>query len=247
MRSLILFTTIILASLFTTACKSKKAAAIAATPSDPPGTWLLKYDRGPCFGRCPVYTFYLLKDHSGLLQVKQNLMSPGWYAAPLDQKEVDALLNMLEDDKYWHPDLKDQPSISDQPSHYLEYHHPGGDRRLTITDKFNTDLSNLTKQLNHLATESKWDTTSLRPVEAGSASTQDVIVQLKEGVDVYGWIKQYESVYGATIKKRVSPNQDYYVITKDPAKGSFDAFFQALKLDKQLVDVQIDRNLKYRQ
>ena len=247
MRNLILFATIFFASSFITACKSKKAATTTDTTIDPPGSWVLQYDRGPCFGKCPVYTFYLLKDHTGLMQVKQNLMQPGWYAAPLDQKEVDALLALLESDKYWHPDLSDQPSISDQPSHYLEYHHPSGVRTLTITDRFNTDLSNLFKELNHMATESKWETTSLRPVGVQASSTADLIVQLKPGVDANAWIKKYESIYGATIVKRISPSQDFYLITKDPAKGSIDAFYQALKMDRYALDVSFDNKPKYRQ
>jgi hypothetical protein len=195
-----------------------------------------------------VYTFYLLKDHTGLMQVKQNLMQPGWYAAPLDPREVDALLSMLESDKYWHPDLSDQPSISDQPSHYLEYHHPAGDRRLTITDKINTDLSNLFKELNHLATESKWQTTSLRPVGPETThSANDIIVQLEEGVDVNTWLKNYQSNYGATVKRKISPNQNFYIITKDPAKGSIDSFYQALKRDRYIVSVSFDKGSRNRQ
>ena len=39
--------------------------------------WVIKYERGPCFGQCPVYVFYLLSDHTGLIEVKANLLEPG--------------------------------------------------------------------------------------------------------------------------------------------------------------------------
>ncbi len=219
-------------------CKSSKALPDPA-PSADPGTWILKYDRGPCFGYCPVYTFYILEDHHGLVQVKANLLTPGWYYAGLDQKEVDELLKMLESDRYWHPDLTDQPNISDQPSHHLEYKHPSGLRTLDIQSQYNTDLSDLFRKLNHIVEEARWDTTSLRPPGELNTASMNLIVQLKEGIDPGTWIKKYSS-FGARINRKISPNQTYYLVSKDPAKGSPNDFYQTLKHDPDLIGVQFD-------
>ena len=75
----------------------------------------------------------------------------------------------------------------------------------------------------------------------------DMIVELEEGVDVNAWIKNYQSNFGATIKRKISPNQNFYLITKDPDKGSIDTFYQALKRDRYLVSVSFDKETKYRQ
>jgi len=230
-------------------CKSKKVAM--ATDPDAgstalPGTWTLKYDRGPCFGMCPVYTFYLLSDHHGLLHVSANLMAPGWYTASLDEHEVDQLLNMLESDKYWHPDLTDQPAISDQPSHHLDYKHVSGLRTLDVQSQYNTDLSNLFRKLNHLVVETHWDTTSLRPSDIASTTGLDLIVQLKNGIDPNAWVKKYAS-FGAMIKKKISPNQNYYLVGKDSAKRTSNDFYQALKKDPDLIGVQFDSKTEGRE
>jgi hypothetical protein len=246
MKHLLLYLFIIICAAPVLSCKcTKKTTTSDPTSSSSPGTWLLKYDRGPCFGYCPVYTFYLLKDHQGLVQVKANLLTPGWYYAALDQKEVDQLLKMLESDRYWHPDLTDQPDISDQPSHHLEYRHPSGLRVLDVQSKFNTDLSDLFRKLNHLVEETKWDTTSLRPIDAASTAGLDLIVQLKEGIDPNTWIKKYAS-FGAMVKKKIAPQQNYYLITKDPAKGTSDEFYQTLKRDPDLIGVQFDSQTEKR-
>lgn len=240
----ILFILIILSFV---SCKSKKMATTVDDTKALPGSWIIKYERGPCFGKCPVYNFYLLADHTGLIQVKENLTQPGWYAASLDQKEVDALLKTLESDKCWHPDLTDQPTISDQPSHHLEYKHPSGLRTLDIQSRYNTDLSNLFRELNHLAVESKWEPTDLRPLGVTNAEALDLIVQLKEGVDIHQWIKKYDTAFGATVKKKISPSQTFYLITKDPGKGTSDAFYNALKKDSDLIGVQFDSKTSQRQ
>jgi hypothetical protein len=82
--------------------------------------------------------------------------------------------------------------------------------------------------------------TDLRPVGTQKGTPLDLIVQLKEGVDVDAWIKKYQAPFGATVKKKISPKQTYYIIAKDPNKGSSDAFYQALKKDKDLIGVQFD-------
>jgi hypothetical protein len=237
---------ILLAFPLVISCKSKKVATTADETKNIPGSWIIKYERGPCFGKCPVYNLYVLTDHTGLIQVKENLIQPGWYAAALDQKAVDALLKTLESDKCWHPDLSDQPVISDQPSHHLEYKHPSGLRTLDIQSRYNTDLSNLFREINHLAVESKWEPTELRPIGVAAGTALDLIVQLKEDVDINTWIKKYESSFGATVKKKISPKQTFYLITKAPDKGTPDAFYQALKKDKDLIGVQFDSKTEQR-
>jgi|GEM_PF-1600913 len=244
MRYILFFLFIVGLVIATISCKCTKHSS-TADASTPPGTWILKYDRGPCFGSCPVYTLYLLTDHHGLLYAKTNLLPQGWYAASLDQKEVDELLRMLELDKYWHPDLSDQPTISDQPSHHLEYKHPSGLRILDAQSKFNTDLSDLFRKFNHLVEETKWDTSSMRPADFVPQPSLDFIVQLKAGIDPDKWIKKY-ATYGATVKRKISPSQTYYLISKDPAKGSSDNFYAALKRDQDLIGVQIDSHTENR-
>ena len=249
MRSVLFLLFLIGFAAITISCKCTKhtsasdTAVLSAAPA--PGTWTLKYDRGPCFGYCPVYVFYLLNDHHGLLQVEANLMTPGWYYGELNQEEIEQLLTMLESDRYWHPDLRDQPDISDQPSHHLEYKHPSGLRTLDVQSKYNTDLSDLFRKLNHLVTETKWEATTLRPIDVPPSTNLDFIVQLKPDIVPETWIKKYTS-FGAMIKKKISPSQTFYLVSKDPAKGTADEFFQLLKKDQDLIEVQLDSQTENR-
>jgi len=249
MRTILSLLFIVGFAAITTSCKctkhtsSSEQGVSSAAPA--PGTWILKYDRGPCFGTCPVYVFYLMGDHHGLVQVKANLMTPGWYYGELAQEELEQLLTMLESDRYWHPDLRDQPEISDQPSHHLEYKHPSGLRTLDAQSKFNNDLSNLFSKLNHLVSEAKWEATTLRPIDVPPSTNLDFIVQLKPDIDPVTWIKKYDS-FGAAVKKKISPSQTFYLVSKDPAKGSADEFFQLLKKDQDLIGVQLDSQTEKR-
>ena len=224
--------------LFTACSSPKTSASDQVTPGME--SWVIKYQRGPCFGECPVYAFYLLKDHTGLLYVHANLLEPGWYAASLDHESVNDLLMLLEPKAWWDEDLSDQPEIADLPSLNLTYLHTEGVRTIHVKSRYSNAQSNVFEKLNHLVSESQWVTSELRPLEMAQASETDVIVQLKEGVDIHEWMKKFES-FGIVLKKKISPNQHYYLVSKNPSMGNANDFFQLIKLDENVVDAQWDK------
>ena len=208
-------------------------------------SWILKYERGPCFGQCPIYAFYLLPDHTGLVNVRANLLAPGWYAAPLDQKTVDEILALLEPDTWWHEDLSGQPEIADLPLLNLTYKHPKGVRMLTVQNRFSESLSHVFEKLNHVVTEGRWVPTDARPVEEPKEVQTDVILQLKDSIDINEWMKQYDR-FGIQLKKRITPRQQYYLVSKDPQKGDANDFLQYIKLDSSVISAEWDKEIENR-
>ncbi len=233
-------------SLLIVSCKSSKKATVAPdqiTPELKP--WVLKYQRGPCFGDCPVYSFYLLSDYTGLVNVHANLLAPGWYAAPLDQENVDEIITLLEPYNWWHEDISDEPEIADLPMLSLTYYHAQGTRTLAVQNKISSSLVHVFEKINHLVEEGRWKPTELRPLETPEAVKTDVIVLLNLGVDVHEWMKKYDR-FGIKLKKRVVPNQQYFVVSKDPLMGDANDFLQYIKLDRDVIDAQWDKSVQPR-
>lgn len=228
------------------ACHSSKKKMMAESTVPGLKPWTLKYQRGPCFGQCPVYAFYLMSDNTGLIYVHANLLEPGWYTAPLDQKAVHEILQLVEPVAWWHEDMSGQPEIADLPLLNLTYLHPDGVRTLTVQKQFSTSLSNVFEKLNKLVNEGRWVTTDIRPLESPEVPQTDVIVQLKEGVDIHQWMLKYER-FGIELKKRIAPRQQYYLVKKDPAKGDSNDFLQYIKRDTDVVDAEWDKTLEQRQ
>ncbi len=207
--------------------------------------WVIKYERGPCFGQCPVYEFYLLEDNSGLIEVKQNLLEPGWYHADLDQEAVHDILMDIEPRSWWKEDISGLPEIADLPSMSMIYKHKDGLRRFAVKGRISDPVSRVFQKVEHLVRESRWTITTMRPLVPDLPEPTDVIVQLRDGVDVQVWMKKY-STFGIKLKKRVAPHQQYFVVTKHPEMGSSNDFFQYLKLDDEVVDAQWDEELSPR-
>lgn len=204
--------------------------------------WVIKYERGPCFGECPVYIFYLLTDHTGLIEVKHNLLEPGWYHAPLDQEAIHQILTDIEPESWWNEDLSGQPEIADLPSASIVYKHKDGLRWMSVQGRISDQVNSVFQKVNHLVTEARWTPSALRPFQPTVAEPTDVIVQLKEGVVIQEWMKKYEH-FGIKLKKKVTPHMQYYVVSKDPGMGDANDFLQYIKIDPDVVDAQWDKAL----
>ena len=228
------------------ACKTKQTMQAEQNIQQDSMPYVIKFERGPCYGTCPVYSFYVLKDHTGLVNAKANLMpSPGWYAADLDDESLAEILELIEPGEWWSPDLRDQPEIADLPSSSLIYQHTTGIRTIDVQSRMNESLHIVFSKLNHLVTESQWKPTDARPLELPKPTLTDVIVQLKPGIDIHTWMQKYDR-FGITLKKKIAPNQSYFLVAKDPMKGDANDFLQYIKLDPDVVDAQWDKAMERR-
>ena len=242
-----IFLALTFSTLLFSACKSMKQKASDPSETATAYPFVLKYDRGPCFGKCPVYTFYLLSDHTGLVQSKANLMpSPGWYQAQLDQEAVAEILELIEPESWWTPDLGKQPEISDLPSTSLSYFHQKGLRTMRITSRTSAELENVFEKISRLVSEGQWTATEIRPIDIPGPLMTDVIVQLKPGVDINTWMKKFDT-FGIQLKRKLTPNQPYYLVTKDPDMGDANDFLQHIKRDPDVVNAQWDEHVKTRE
>src|SRR5688500_4034276 len=203
---------ILITYLFVISC-TPKPNHLLSTSQNGLIPFVLKYDRGPCFGQCPVYTFYLLQDHTALVYAKANLMdTSGWYHSNPDQESIVEILELIEPAEWWSPRLTNEPEIADLPHVSMTYAHPQGVRTISIQSKTTNSLENVFEKINQIVSNCMWKPTALRPMEIESSEPTNVIVQLKPGVDINEWMGRYEN-FGIQLVKRVSPNQQYYVVS----------------------------------
>ena len=223
-------------------CKAVKQPQALTSDNQP---YVLKYQRGPCFGRCPAYTFYLLEDHTALLHARTNWPdSAGWYSGNVDQESVVAILELIEDPEWWSPDYRDQPEIADLPVLSLAYHHPNGLREINVQNRITPEIQNVLDQLNTLIESTTWNGTVFRPREE-MLQQLNVIVQLKPEVDINAWMHKFDR-FGISLIRRLSPNQDYYLFSKNPELGTPNDFLQHIKSDTDVIDAQWDRSTEVR-
>lgn len=223
-----------------TACKPYRAGSKTDTTDASYVDWMLKHERGPCFGQCPVYEFYVLKDHTGLIEVKANLLEPGWYAASLDPEALHAILDGIESPAWWNEDLSDEPVIADLPSFVLYDKHQDGLRSYASQGRMSDAQGKIFEMIGHLVTESRWQPTTLRPADPELPQPTALIVLLQDGVEVQQWMKKY-TAFGIKLKQRLNPDAQYYVVTKDPGMGASNDFYQHIRQDDEVIEARWEK------
>jgi len=76
----------------------------------------LSYERTPCFGRCPVFTFSIDSDGSCLYHGKNFVDNIGWYEGKLDESQLLAIYTIIEEISYFELEDKYDALISDLPA-----------------------------------------------------------------------------------------------------------------------------------
>lgn len=232
--------------LFIVACKTTKPAADKSSQGfTQDSVWVLKYERSPCFGECPVYTFFLTEDNNGLLQAKYNFLTPGWYAADLDEESVHAMMGDLEPEEWWYEDLRHLPEVADLPGRSLVFKHRDGLRWYAAGGRVSERAEYIFGKLDELVRSSHWDSTIVRPVGLDVPEPSDVIVQLKNGVEIDRWLKRYE-LFGISLVRKVAPSLQYYVVTWDKDKGTANHFLKTIRQDNDVLGAQWDQALNGR-
>ncbi len=233
-------------ALFGSACKtSKPVTSNTQNLFTQDSVWVIKYERSPCFGECPVYTFYLTEDNNGLLQAKYNYLTPGWYAADLDEESVHALLSDLEPEAWWYEDVRHLPEVPDLPGRSLVFKHKNGLRWYAAGGRVSERAEYVFGKLDDLVTNSHWSATTVRPIGLDVPEPSDVIVQLKNGVDIERWMERFD-LFEIRLVRKVAPSLQYYVVTWNKDKGTANHFLQTIKKDLDVVDAQWDQALNGR-
>ena len=169
---LVVFT--ILLSFVFVGCKSKKEVsnssnantqievspteenAMVIAPMDYHKASLAGIRRTYCFGTCPVYSMYLLKDFTLVYEGKKNVEKIGKFMAKASQEDYEQLLTFADEINYL--DLEDSyvAEVSDLPTTYTTLVREG--ERKTIVNLFMApdQLTEFEAFFDNLFMEKEW-------------------------------------------------------------------------------------------
>lgn len=122
--------------------------------SDGPISTVLQYERTPCYGSCPAYTFELMNDGTAYYNGRYHVDHIGNHTAKLSRKKYDKLLTLIDNDQF--SKLKEsyiEPNISDLPMTIIMHN----DHRVKFHQMRAPDeLNQLSKELNEAVKNIKW-------------------------------------------------------------------------------------------
>ena len=206
----------------------------------------VSYERGSCFGRCEVYRLDVYENGLLLFQGERFTDRPGTWERSVDRRRVTALLDSFRRADFAAYPRSFRSRIADAAPVSITYYADDGQSYATsFKDDAPAELLDLSDRLQRLARLPDYrpvtDTIAnrRRPAPVAAKAREEIIVELKEGVDAATWLVQYGK-QDVQLKNRVGPRSPYYVITANPNLMGAAELLDFLRQDANVVSAQLN-------
>lgn len=206
------------------------------------------YYQGACFGRCPVYTLKLYSN--GLLTYEGEKFTdmPGTWSRVLSRTETADIIREFEAVNISRYPTSFPSNIPDLSTKTVTFVTLQEKKTLQTSWKENppVELEKLGAKMQSLVSSTQWKQVSdeVRKGENLIGQTirvakEEVIVHLKPGVNPQAWIVKYGK-QNVTIKEKLTPNGNYYVVLADPNYMGGEELLTYLRQDEEVISAQLN-------
>ena len=206
---------------------------------------VIEISKGLCFGRCPVYQMTVYG--KGLVAYKGERFTDklGVYTKQLPEADYKTLFTSIKAANLWQFKDNYNSRIPDLPLIVLTYYSNGSLKKIAGKDGRPEAVVALEKQLDAIAQSTDW--TLKEAPDFGLPDNyipNEMVVQLKEGVDVNIWKNKFmRGMWQAKVKKQIAPNNNYWLITYDVSAMSPKDALEMVKKDNEVVEAEFNKKL----
>lgn len=166
----ILFFALMILLLIAVGCKRKKdTSTIVATPVDEtaavvpspqvnPNDTVLYYERGACFGMCPIFSLVVYADGKGIYHGKNHVNRIGIYQTKVNDAALQKVVNVANMIGYFGmEEVYDNPSVTDLPTIRIAIFADGKLKKVASRYKAPQSLKTLYQELDSLVENQNWE------------------------------------------------------------------------------------------
>lgn len=203
-----------------------------------------QYRQDACFGRCPVYNLSLYENGLLIYQGERFTDKPGTWYQLLGRSETENLISKLDALDFENYPTVFPSQIPDLAQRTVSYINSNGDRfQSAFKEQAPPELVVLADQMQEIGDTGEF-TEYEGPLdlfgEAPDLEPQEIIVELRPGVNPREWIVNYAK-QNAQYLERLAPNSNYHLITTDPNLMSAEELIPFLREDPEVVSAQRNR------
>jgi hypothetical protein len=200
----------------------------------------------PCFGDCPVFTLTIYEGGLATYEGERFTDRIGLFSKQLNDGAYNHIIEAFDKANYWQFQSVYRAQVPDLPTVTITYHKDGQSKSVKGKDGRPDAVIELETMLDGIANSEGW--TRLRAPESNlppGAIANEIIVQLMDEVDPRVWIVQYAKQGGA-IKERISPNNNYWVITYDTNIIPPQEMLDWLRRDNYVLSAEFNKQVRGR-
>lgn len=236
-------------TLILSSCGAGKYATMAKD-----GEVEMSLSKGMCFGKCPVYNLKVMKGGMAEISAKKHVQGKkGLYRKKMDKDAYTELLKAFKESNYTEFLPMYKSNIPDLPMVTIGY--MANDTLALVRGKEErpSGLMQLQYKMEKLAQSEGWDLIEeyTRPdIEEQEKEPayilSEIIILPNPGTMLPRWFKTYEE-FGLRVLKRITPNQNYWLVTYDQGKIKPEKIMTMLKADASIKEAEFNKETSTRE
>ena len=242
-----LFPALALLALLFSACGSSKELQYDED-GNPIYTRLVEFQRGACYGECPVYTLTVYNEGLAKFNGKKFTDKTGIHTKQLSKAQVSELRTFLEKAKLFdYPDSYGEGIVDAQLTTLTYYSENDGPvKRISGKDDRPEALKAIDARMEELVNSAGWE--SLKDTRYGLPSgyiANEIIVQLKPETDAATVAERFASKEMKVVRTVSAPTH-MYLVTYNPERMKPEAMLAELKAQPEVLNAEFNKQLGMR-
>ena len=211
-------------------------------------TRLVEFQRGACYGKCPVYTLTVYNEGLAKFNGKKFTDKDGIHTKQLSKAQIAELRTLLDKaDLFKYADNYSE-GIADAPLTTLTYYseNDGPIKRISGKDDRPDVLKALDTRMEELVNSAGWE--SLKDTQYGLPANympNEIIVQLKPETDAKLIAERY-TTKEMQLVRTVSAPTHMYLLRYNPEKMKPEAMLAELKAQPEVLNAEFNKQLGMR-
>ena len=235
-------------TILMSSCGASKYATLAKE-----GEVEMSLRKGMCFGKCPVYSLKVMKGGVAEISARNHVKGKkGLYRKKLEKATYADLLKAFKESNYTQFPANYNSNIPDLPMVTIGYVAEDTLALVRGKEERPSTLMQLQYKMEKLAQSEGWDLIEeyTRPdvkdeEEEPTYILSEIIILPNPGTMLPRWFKTYEE-FGLRVLKRITPNQNYWLITYDQGKVKPEKMLTMLKADDAIKEAEFNKETSTR-
>lgn len=205
-------------------------------------TVVASMEKGPCYGRCPVFTLSIYENGIVAYEGKRFTDREGTFYRKLDKKELASLREKFRQADFFSFNRVYPSRIPDMATVSISYKEGGKSATVMGKEGRPEAVMELENYLDKIANTGEW---VARTRTEKNESINEIIVQLKEEVNIPTWMEKYRELEVDPFRK-LTPNANNWLIRFNTEKISAEEMLKLLHLDEDVISAELNLNLESR-
>lgn len=201
---------------------------------------LVEMSKGPCYGRCEVYSLVVYTNGVVTYEGKSNTSLLGLYARKIKDSELNELKKLLVESNLDRFREAYRGTVPDLQSVKITYHQEDKIKSITGKDGRPDEVMAVQAALEQLTNSTDWQAYVTEDALPNYVVKNQIRLQLREDVDVNAWARKY-SRQEMRVIRNMSASSNFWLVQFNAKKNDPREVLAIVQADLQVISAEFNR------